>query len=56
MRRLSWFALCVALAACGPSDPPKKTEAPKKDATAPEVFNVSLDTSKGAVVIEVHKD
>ena len=50
--------LCLFLAGCGPSDEPKKAEAPKvnPDAPAPDVFKVNLDTSKGPVVIEVHKD
>jgi cyclophilin family peptidyl-prolyl cis-trans isomerase len=50
--------LCLILAGCGTSDEPKKAEAPKAnpDAPAPDVFKVNLDTSKGPVVIEVHKD
>jgi peptidyl-prolyl cis-trans isomerase A (cyclophilin A) len=46
--------LCALLAGCSSEEPPKKAEAPKKD--APDVFKLALDTSKGPVVIEVHKD
>lgn len=56
MRRFWWLALVAALAGCSPSEEPKKSAAPKQDATAPDVFKVNLDTSKGPVVIEVHKD
>jgi peptidyl-prolyl cis-trans isomerase A (cyclophilin A) len=50
-------AACAALAACSSSEPPKKeAAAPAKQETAPEVFQVNLDTSKGPVVIEVHRD
>ena len=55
MRKFWWLALCAALAGCSPSEEPKAS-APKKDPTAPDVFTVSLDTSKGPVEIEVHKD
>src|SRR6476660_625179 len=45
------------LTACGPSEEPKKAaEAPKQGASAPDVFKVNFDTSKGPVVVEVHKD
>jgi cyclophilin family peptidyl-prolyl cis-trans isomerase len=56
MRILLCTALCLALTGCGPSEEPKKAEAPKQDVPAPDVFKVNLDTSKGPVVIEVHKD
>jgi peptidyl-prolyl cis-trans isomerase A (cyclophilin A) len=49
--------LCLALAGCNSSEEPKKAaEPPKQDVPAPDVFKVNLDTSKGPVVIEVHKD
>jgi peptidyl-prolyl cis-trans isomerase A (cyclophilin A) len=48
--------LCLALTGCGPSEEPKKAETPRQDVPAPDVFKVNLDTSKGAVAIEVHKD
>ncbi|HTS62775.1 MAG TPA: peptidylprolyl isomerase [Candidatus Acidoferrales bacterium] len=56
MSRFWWIALCLMLAACSAPEEPKKAEAPKKDVPAPDVFEVNLDTSKGKVVIEVHKD
>src|SRR5215472_98294 len=55
MRKFWWLTLCAALAGCSPSEEPKAST-PKKDTTAPDVFTVSLDTSKGPVEIEVHKD
>ena len=55
MRKFWWLALCAALAGCSPSEEPKAST-PKKDPTALDVFTVSLDTSKGPVEIEVHKD
>ena len=56
VRTLFLTALCIAMAACGPTEAPKQAEAPKKDQPAPDVFKINFDTSKGAVVIEVHKD
>jgi peptidyl-prolyl cis-trans isomerase A (cyclophilin A) len=56
MKRLPWLVLCAVLAGCSPSEEPKKAEAPKQEAPAPDVFKINLDTSKGPVVIEVHKD
>jgi len=57
MRRLCWLALTLALIGCGPSETPKKAaEAPKKDTIAPAAFQLNLDTSKGPVVVEIHKD
>ena len=51
-------AACVVLAGCSPSEPPAKKEAaaPAKKQTAPDVFTVNLDTSKGPVAIEVHRE
>ena len=50
-------AACVALAACSsaPETARKEVETPKKE-KAPEVFQVNLDTSKGPVTIEVHRE
>jgi peptidyl-prolyl cis-trans isomerase A (cyclophilin A) len=48
----------LALAGCS-SAPEKKAGQPKKPAAAepaPEQFRVKLDTSKGDVVIEIHRD
>jgi peptidyl-prolyl cis-trans isomerase A (cyclophilin A) len=47
-------AACLALMTCSPASEPKKEET--KSETAPAVFQVNLDTSKGAVTIEVHRD
>jgi peptidyl-prolyl cis-trans isomerase A (cyclophilin A) len=55
MRRFWWLAFQVALAGCATSEESKKT-ASKQDLPAPDVFQVNFDTSKGPVVIEVHKD
>jgi peptidyl-prolyl cis-trans isomerase A (cyclophilin A) len=49
---------CVAMAACSSSEPAKK-EQPKKAAQnekAPDLFRVNFDTSKGPVVVEIHRD
>jgi peptidyl-prolyl cis-trans isomerase A (cyclophilin A) len=61
MRRACGIALgaaaLLALAGCSSSNESGKPAAPAaKNEKAPEVFNVSLDTSKGPVVIEVHRD
>jgi peptidyl-prolyl cis-trans isomerase A (cyclophilin A) len=51
-------AACLALGACSsppPEEPKKAAAAPKKE-TAPDIFVVHLDTSKGPVEIEVHRD
>src|SRR3954452_2815893 len=48
---------CVALIGCSSPEPAKKEAAAvAKNEKAPEVFQVNLDTSKGPVVIEVHRD
>lgn len=51
-------AACLMLAGCSPPNETKKEEAPAaaKKGRAPDVYQVNLDTSKGAVVIEVHRD
>jgi len=56
-RVLTIAAACAAMIACSSPEPAKKEAAapPKKEA-APDVFQVALDTSKGPVVIEVHRD
>src|SRR5215468_3392706 len=56
MRKIWWLALGLALAGCSTPEKPKEAAAAKKDVSAPDLFNVNLDTSKGTVVIEVHKD
>jgi peptidyl-prolyl cis-trans isomerase A (cyclophilin A) len=52
-------AVCLALVGCSPSGDNQKTQAPNapaKKEPVPEVFHVRLDTSKGLVDIEVHRD
>lgn len=67
MRNLWWLAvsavltamLTLTLAGCSSPDDVKKTEAPKsapKDEKTPDVFQALFDTSKGQVVIEIHRD
>ncbi len=68
LRYLIPVAACLALAACSSSPEEAKKEEPPKEAAkkeepkaaipdkAPDVFKVDLDTSKGPVVIEVHRD
>jgi len=48
----------LALAACGPAPEKKQQEPPKPQAarTMPDVYKVALATSKGHLIIEVHKD
>jgi peptidyl-prolyl cis-trans isomerase A (cyclophilin A) len=64
-RTLLMAAGCLALAACSSSPTETKTEAPPPQKEepkaavpekAPDVFKVNLDTSKGLVVVEVHRD
>ena len=57
-RALAIAAACAALCACSSPEPAPKKEAaaPAKKETAPDVFTVNLDTSKGPVAIEVHRD
>src|SRR5947209_804220 len=51
---------CAALIGCSSPEAAKKKEAAPtagaKKTTAPDVYQVRLDTSKGAVMIEVHRD
>jgi len=52
-------AACLALMGCSASGPaPKEAqkETPKKEEKVPDVYRVNLDTSKGPVIIEVHRD
>src|SRR5689334_2415784 len=52
------LALSVVLIGCSSEEtkkePAKKAEA--KSETAPDVFNVVFDTSKGPVTVEIHRD
>src|SRR5438105_3551473 len=57
MRGIAWIAAAwLALAGCSSPDDVKKQQPPALPQQASEVFQVKLDTSKGAIVIEVHKD
>src|SRR5204863_8046916 len=58
MRNGAAIALaCAAMIGCSSPEPAKKeAAAPPKNETAPAVFQAVLDTSKGLVVIEVHRD
>lgn len=50
MRRIVWSVVWLMLAGCSGSSQSKEA------ASVPDLFKVNLDTSKGPVVIEVHKD
>ncbi|HTS30590.1 MAG TPA: peptidylprolyl isomerase [Bryobacteraceae bacterium] len=64
--RILWIApALLALIGCSSSDEAKKEEtkkeiaatpAPPKQEQAPDVFKINLDTSKGLIVIEMHRD
>ncbi len=63
MRRSWWLAVSaavsLALVGCSSSDESKKVEVPKAAAKVektPDVFHAVFDTSKGQVVVEVHRD
>jgi peptidyl-prolyl cis-trans isomerase A (cyclophilin A) len=52
-------AVCLVLVGCSSPNEAKKVEAPAapaKKEPVPEVFHVKLETSKGPVDIEVHRD
>src|ERR1035441_5156738 len=52
-------AACLALMGCSSPDESKKEQVPAaaaKQEPIPDVFHVKLDTSKGPVDIEVHRD
>ena len=65
-RATTTAALLVLAAACDPVPPPPQEEVPSPDsagvagpaadATAPAVFRVRMETSKGPVVVELHRD
>ncbi len=63
MRRIWWLAVSavvtLALGGCSSPDESKKAAAPKpalKAEKTPDVFQAVFDTSRGQVVIEVHRD
>jgi peptidyl-prolyl cis-trans isomerase A (cyclophilin A) len=57
MRRTFLGVLLIALAGCSSSEqkPAAVTET-KQASAAPDVYKVNLDTTKGSIVIEVHRD
>src|SRR5689334_19989805 len=56
MRIALLLSLTLVLGACNP-EPAKAPESkPKVSEKAPDMFTVNLDTSKGPVAIEVHRD
>lgn len=55
MKQVLWISLFLAVLT-GCSKSPESAVAPIKDEKAPDLFKVNLDTSKGPVVIEVHRD
>ena len=60
MMRCGWIVIAASLALVGCSSAPepakKEAAAPKKAEKAPDVYQVNLDTTKGPVVIEVHRE
>ncbi len=48
-------AACLAAVGCSSSEPEKKVDVTRTE-KAPDVFNVNFDTSKGTVIVEVHRD
>ena len=49
-------AACLALAACSSSSEKKEAAPAVSDQKAPDVFQVDFETSKGKVVVEIHRD
>jgi peptidyl-prolyl cis-trans isomerase A (cyclophilin A) len=56
MRRFLVVLACAALAGCSSSGQETKKAETKSAGPVPDVFKVDFDTSKGPVVIEVHRD
>jgi peptidyl-prolyl cis-trans isomerase A (cyclophilin A) len=58
MMTRGWLVGCalLALVGCSSAPEPKKEVATPKKEPAPEVYQVNLDTSKGPVTIEVHRE
>ncbi|MFN0105962.1 MAG: peptidylprolyl isomerase [Bryobacteraceae bacterium] len=54
MRTSALISAMVLLAACGPKETAVK--APEKKREAPAVFKVRMETTKGPMVVEVHRD
>jgi len=51
--RVAWLIACLLLAGCSQAPERKPAAAPAKSGPTPEVYRVDLDTSKGAVVLEI---
>src|SRR5690349_14686888 len=62
MIRAWWLVGCAMLLGCSApeearKEPPKKVAMTEpKNETAPSVFTVNFDTSKGPVAVELHRD
>jgi len=61
MNRTWWLVWCAALIGCSGPDEAAKNPVPQKKVevkreTAPAVFTVNFDTTKGPVAVEVHRD
>jgi cyclophilin family peptidyl-prolyl cis-trans isomerase len=54
----TWLMLfaCMMLAACGSKEPEKKAEKKRERVQAPAVYKVRMETTKGPIVVEVHRD
>src|ERR1700683_374279 len=59
MRKTLWiavsFAISLTISGCSSSSVPKE-ETKTKAGPAPDLYKVNFDTSKGAIVVEVHRD
>ncbi|HEU0121668.1 MAG TPA: peptidylprolyl isomerase [Bryobacteraceae bacterium] len=57
MRIRLWLAALVVLAGCGSKEPAAKAPEKKREATqAPAIYKVRMETTKGPIVVEVHRD
>ena len=57
MQRRIVIAALAFLAACGPKEPAKKEPEKKREPVqAPAVYKVRMETTKGPIVVEVHRD
>lgn len=56
MATLAAAAACLALAACSSSSEKKEAAPAVTNERAPDLFQVNFDTSKGKIVVEVHRD